>query len=299
MTKKRILSTLAAGLALACDAGAADLDTAAIEKAMGAKGTANEAEGVFKVAFPRTDVGVKVDGNPFPPFMGLTSWAAFQKGTKSEAMVMGDLVLFEDEVNPVMSAALDGGLTVTALHNHFFFDEPKVYFMHIGGEGGTEALANGVRGAFDVVKRVRAARAEPATAFGSGPAVLSGPSRVSAEPIEKAFGVKASVKDGMVKIVLGRTARASCGCDVGKEMGVNTWAAFAGDDERAIVCGDFVCFPGELQPALKALRAGGINVVTIHNHMEDESPRLIFLHYWATGKPADLAKKLKAAADVM
>src|SRR5947207_2319211 len=141
-------------------AGAAEpkpLDTAQIEKLTGLKGKLNESENVYKVSSPRTDLKVSVDKWEMPPFMGLTSWAAFMPGMKDNAMVMGDLVLMQDEVNPVMSAALDNGLEVTALHNHFFFDEPKVYFMHIGGEGDTETLAKGVRAALDAVKKTRAA----------------------------------------------------------------------------------------------------------------------------------------------
>src|SRR5438876_147236 len=124
-------------------AAATQLDTAKIEQLTGLKGAWNEAEGVFKVSAPRSDLRVVVDRVALPPFMGLTSWAAFMKGIKQSVMVMGDVVLFQDEVNPVMSAALENGLSVTALHNHFFYDEPKVYFMHIGGEGSVEELAKG------------------------------------------------------------------------------------------------------------------------------------------------------------
>ncbi len=268
-------------------------DTARIEEIVGTKGTLIEAEGVFKLTFPRTDVKVTIDGSPFAPFMGLTSWAAFQPGAKAEAMVMGDLVLFQDEVNPVMSAALDAELSVTALHNHFFFDEPRVYFMHISGEGAVATLATGVRKALEAVKSIRASSPEPRRSFGDKP--VAGESAITAKPIEALLGAKAQVKDGMVKFVFGRMAKASCGCQVGKEMGINTWAAFAGRDDHAIVCGDFVCFPGELQRVLKALRGGGINVVTIHNHMEDEEPRLVFLHYWGVGVPTSLAKTLTTA----
>src|SRR5882762_2324952 len=138
------------------------LDTAAIDQLTGLKGKLNEQEHVYKVSAPRTDLKISVDKWEMPPFMGLTSWAAFMPGMKGEAMVMGDLVLMQDEVNPVMSAALENGLQVTALHNHFFFDEPKVYFMHIGGEGDTATLAKGVRAALDTVKKVRAASPQPA-----------------------------------------------------------------------------------------------------------------------------------------
>jgi hypothetical protein len=271
-------------------------DTSVIDQATGAKGALNKQEGVFKVSFPRTDVKVTVDGTPMPPFMGLTSWAAFQDGVKVEAMVMGDFVLFQDEVNAVMSVALDNGLTVTAVHNHFFFDEPKVYFMHIGGEGKAEGLAAGVRKMIDKTREIRAATPIPAKGFGLTP--LAEKSNVSAGPIEAAFGGKGQAKDGMYKMNIGRVTKMPCGCEVGKEMGVNTWAAFYGTDDHAFVDGDFATFEGELQPVLKSLRGSGINIVAIHGHMESENPRVIFLHYWGVGPAAELAKGVKAALDV-
>src|SRR5215468_10379803 len=130
---------------------AANLDTARIDELTGLKGKMNEKEGVYKVTFPRNDVRVVVDGWTMPPFMGLGTWAAFT-ATSNGAMVMGDTVLFEDEVNAAMSAALDNGLSVTALHNHFFFDRPKVFFMHIEGEGAVEKLATAVRKVYDAAK---------------------------------------------------------------------------------------------------------------------------------------------------
>src|SRR6266699_6375441 len=141
------------------------LDTAQIDELTGLKGKFNEQEGVYKVSSPRTDLKISVDKWEMPPFMGLTSWASFMPGMKGEAMVMGDLVLMQDEVNPAMSAAFDNGLLVTALHNHFFFDEPKVYFMHIGGEGDTATLAKGVRAVLDTMKKIRARDAEPRQSF--------------------------------------------------------------------------------------------------------------------------------------
>src|SRR5216684_8622907 len=158
------LSKIAFALLLAVNASAAQskkLNTSTIDQLTGLKGKLNEQEHVYKVSSPRTDIKVSVDKWEMPPFMGLTSWAAFQPGMKDNAMVMGDLVLMQDEVNPVMSAALDNGLQVTALHNHFLFDEPKVYFMHIGGEGDTAMLAQGVRAALDTVKKIRAANPQP------------------------------------------------------------------------------------------------------------------------------------------
>lgn len=271
----------------------AELDTAKIEEITGIKGTLNESEGVFKLSQPRDDVKVSLDGWQMPPFMGLTSWAAFTAGKKEAAMVMGDLVLLSDEVNPVMSAAFDAGLSVTALHNHFFYDNPKVYFMHIAGEGDAEKLANGVKAALAKAKEIRAAKPEPTTDFGQ-PSIPPRNSITSAK-IEEALGVKGQVKDGMFKAVIGRKTKMPCGCEVGKEMGVNTWAAFAGADENAVVDGDFVVTEEELQPVLKSLRGSDINVVAIHNHMTHEEPRMIFLHYWGRGKAVDLAGSVKRA----
>jgi uncharacterized protein DUF1259 len=269
---------------------AADLDTNLIQKITGLTGKLNAEEGVFKVTSPRNDVKVSVDKWQIPPFMGLTSWAAFTAGKEQQTMVMGDLVLFQDEVNPVMSAALENGLNVTALHNHFFFDEPKVYFMHIGGEGKTETLARGVRAALDAAKKVREDNPTPAKAFLGD---IAPQSSITAEPLQQILDQKGEAKDGMFKAVIGRKAKMPCGCEVGKEMGVNTWAAFAGSDASAVVDGDFAVLEDELQPVLKSLRKGGINIVAIHHHMTHESPRHIFLHYWGKGKAAGLAAVLK------
>jgi len=268
----------------------AALDQALVAKITGLSGTWNAAEGVYKVTQPRTDLPVTVDEWKMPPFMGLTSWAAFMAGGKQEVMVMGDLVLFEDEVNPVMSALFAAGLEVTALHNHFLHDQPKVYFMHIGGEGTAETLATGVRRALDQIKTVRAAAPAPAKSFGGG---IPSPSAITGKLIDAALGTQGQAKDGMFKIVIGRTATMACGCTVGKDMGVNTWAAFAGNDADAVVDGDFAVLEDELQPVLKSLRAAGINIVAIHHHMTHETPRTLFLHYWGRGPAADLTAALK------
>src|SRR5436190_4424488 len=267
------------------------LDTAQIDELTGLKGKFNEQEGVYKISSPRTDLKISVDKWEMPPFMGLTSWAAFRPAMKDGSMVMGVLVLMQDEVNPVMSAALDNGLQVTALHNHFFFDEPKVYFMHIGGEGSTEHLAKGVRAALDTVKKIRAAKSQPAQSF--TPSTLPVKSSLSVEALQELLGTKGETKDGMFKAVFGRTVKMPCGCEAGKEMGVNTWAAFAGADDNAVVDGDFVVLEDELQSALKSLRKSGINIVAIHHHMIGEEPRMIFFHYWGRGPAKELAQAIK------
>jgi hypothetical protein len=272
--------------------GIAGLDTAAIEQASGLKGQVIPEEKVFKIGKPRTDVKIQVDQWSMPPFMGLGSWAAFTPG-HGGAMMMGDTVLFEDEVNPVMSAAFDAGLEVTALHNNFFFDEPKVYFMHIGGTGDAKALAAGVKKVYDKVAEIRAANPTPVRAF---PGKIGSPSAITAAPLETALGVKGQANQGMFKIVIGRNASMH-GVSVGKEMGINTWAAFAGSDNAALVDGDFVMLENELQPVLRAMRKEGINIVAIHQHMSHEQPRYLFLHYWGKGTAIDLAQSLKRVLD--
>lgn len=255
-------------------------------------------DGTVKASFPRKDVEVAVDGWKMAPFMGLTSWAAFSPGKAevAEAMVMGDLVLFEDEVNPVMSVLFENGVDVTALHNHFFFDTPKVYFMHIGGEGTVASLGKGVRVAMDKVAELRKRTPKPSTKT-SAPALPS-KSNIDGGSLENALGVKGVSSDGMFKATMGRQTQASCGCPVGKAMGVNTWAAFAGTSDNAVVDGDFAVSESELVPVLKALRAGGIDIVAIHHHMVSETPRILFLHYWGRGKAVDLATTVRKALDL-
>jgi hypothetical protein len=272
---------------------ATDLNTAQIDALTGLKGKMNEKEGVYKVTFPRDDVKVVVDRWTMPPFMGLGTWAAFTKGAHTEAMVMGDTVLFEDEVNTAMSAALDNGLNVTALHNHFFFDQPKVFFMHIEGEGTVEKLASAVKKVYDAAKAVRGPNTKPAESFSVvGQPSLPEKNSINAAPLNEIFGTQGDAKDGMVKFTIGRPAKMH-DVTIDKEMGVNTWAAFAGSDDNAIVDGDFTVTEDELQPVLKSLLKEKINIVAIHQHMTHEQPRMMFFHYWARGRAKDLANAIK------
>lgn len=289
-TTRRICACLLLAVAAALPASAAPLDVARIETLTGLKGKLNDSEGVFKVAFPRKDIDATVAGVHMNPELGLTAWAAFARAG-DHTMVMGDIVLREEEVNAVMSAALDNGLEVTALHNHFLWDSPKVMFMHIGGTGNEDALARGVGAVFAALKE--SIRNKPAP-----PVARVDPANTSLEPkkIEAVMSVPGALKDGVFKIVIGRSAEMG-GHRIGKEMGVNTWAAFAGSDELAVVDGDFAMREDELQSVLKALHAGGINIVAIHNHMTMESPRLVFLHYWGVGSTEHLARTLRAALD--
>lgn len=270
---------------------AADLNTARIDELTGLKGKMNEKEGVYKVTSPRADVRVVVDGWTMPPFMGLGTWAGFT-GTNEKALMMGDTVLFEDEINPVMSVALDSGLSVTALHNHFLFDQPKVYFMHIEGQETVEKLAASVRKVYDKIKEIRAADPKPKDTFGQKP--LAGKNSITPGPLNEIFQIQGDVKDGMVKFSIGHKAKMH-GFDIGNDIGVNTWAAFAGTDDDAVVDGDFAVDEDQLQTALKSLRRSGINIVAIHSHMTHEVPRILFFHYWARGKAKELARSIEDA----
>jgi hypothetical protein len=266
------------------------LDTIKIEKLTGVKGKLDAAENVFKVSVPRNDLTVTVSGVKMIPPMGLTSWAAF-KSAGNQIMVMGDIVLKEDQVNPVLSVALDNGLEVTALHNHFLWDTPRIMFMHIGGMGNLETLAIGVGKVFAKIQDTRSGKGlAPQTSFDAA--------KTSLEPkqIETIIGVPAEKAGEVYKATLGRTTQMN-GHSVGKTMGVNTWAVFAGSNEKAIIEGDFAMLESELQGVLKALRGAGINITSIHHHMVNETPKIVFLHYWGTGSVSDLAKAIKTALD--
>ena len=292
---RRLIADLivAAGLLVSvCHAASGNaLDTAKIEKLTGATGKLDAKEGAFKVSVPRSDLSVTAAGVKLTPPMGLTSWAAFKKAGR-HTVVMGDIVLLEDQVNPLMSVALDNGLEVTALHNHFFWESPKVMFMHIGGSGDEEKLAAAVGKLFAKIKDTSGGKGEV-------PRANIDPAKTTIDPrkIETVLGTKGDLKDGVYKIVIGRTAHMH-GVEIGNTMGVNTWAAFAGSADEAVVDGDFAMKESELQPVLKALRGARINVVAIHQHMTGEAPRIMFLHYWGVGMAEDLAKGLRSALDV-
>lgn len=273
-----------------CGAAGTAMDTSAIERLTGAKGALDEKEGVFKVSAPRKDLSVIIAGVKMSPPMGLTSWAAFKRGGKYD-MVMGDLVLSQDQVSPVMIAALDNGLEVTALHNHFIWDSPRIMFMHIGGMGPEQNLATAVGKVFAKIKETSGRT--------NRPDVQIDPAHSSLDPakLDSALGLKGQYKDGVYKFVVGRTTLMH-GVEIGNQMGVNTWGTFAGNDDKAIVDGDFAMHESEVRNVLKTLCMAGINVVAIHQHMVGEEPRIIFLHYWGVAPANALAKGLRAALDL-
>jgi hypothetical protein len=267
------------------------LDADRIAAASGAKATVTP-DGVVRIGWPRDDVKVQVDGTPLKPFAGLGSWAAFTRAPHG-AMAMGDTVVFQDEVTPAMDAAFAAGLEVTGLHNHFFYDEPKVYFMHIGGRGEPEALAAGVKAVWDAIKKVRAAEPTPGPAFaGLSPEA----DQLPPAAIEEVLGHKTQAQDGVVKVTIGHEGTMH-GVKVGRSMGLTTWAAFTGGFKHAVVDGDFIMTAEEVQPVLRALRKADIHIVALHNHMVGEQPAFYFTHFWGKGPARDLAGGLRSALD--
>lgn len=269
----------------------ATLDAAAIGKAAGTKATTQK-DGVVKIGWSRSDVTVTVDGMRLAPAAGLGSWAAFAP-MGNRAMVMGDTVVFQDEVDAAMDAAFAHGLSVTALHNHFFYDQPKVYFMHIEGEDSATALAADVKAVWDAIKAVRAAHPQPADGFGGA---TPKPGKLDAEALAKIVGHPAEANNGSPKITIGTTGRMH-DQSIGASMGLTTWAAFSGSDDLAAMDGDFIMRANEVQPVLRALRKAGIHVVALHNHMIGTEPDFYFTHFWGKGKATDLARGFRAALD--
>lgn len=267
------------------------LDASVIERAAGTPASV-EKDGVVRISWPRSDVSVSVDGQRLPPAAGFSSWAAFQP-TEQGAMLAGDTAVFEDEVDAAMDAAFESGLAVTALHNHFFYDVPRAFFMHIEGHGDPATLAGGVRKVWDAVKGVRAMRPEPADRFG-GTIPESG--SLNRQRIENVLGYPAPATGQILKMTIAREGTMH-GTGVGGSMGLTTWAAFIGTDERASVAGDFIMTADEVQPVLRALRGRGIHIVALHNHMMGEQPTLYFTHFWGRGPAADLARGIRAALD--
>lgn len=248
---------------------------------------------VLKVNIPRNDISVTVAGVKTPTPFGFGGWLAMTKGGGGMDVLMGDLVLTQDEVNPVMSALLDNGLEVTALHNHFFWDEPRMFYMHVHGMGTPEALAAQLKPALAMIGRPAAAGPAPP----SRPAAPA--STMDTAAIASLVGHVGEQTGAVYKITVGRDDLSvrDMGAPIGARMGLNTWAAFIGTDGSAAVAGDVAMLAGEVAPVLKALRQSGLQVVAIHHHMTSTQPTIFFLHYWGTGPTNTLARGVKAALD--
>jgi len=249
---------------------------------------------VLKVNIPRNDLHMNVAGYSLPTPFGFGGWFAMTKGDGGEEVVMGDLVLTQEEVNPVMSALLEHGFEVTALHNHFFWDEPRVFFMHIHGHGKAAELANQIKPAIDLIGHVK-----PAESGNSPKPAPQKQGTLDTDRIAKIVGHAGEQTGPVYKITLGRDDLdvKEMGAKINARMGLNTWAAFVGTNDDAAIAGDIAMLESEVTPTLKALRSNGLDVVAIHHHMINSRPVVIFLHYWGRGPAEKLATGFKAALD--
>jgi hypothetical protein len=267
-------------------------DYAAVLKALNKSGDFRG--GVLRVNIPRNDLTVAIQGVLVPTPFGFGGWLAMTKGDGGLDVMMGDLVLIEPEVNAVITALLNAGLDVTALHNHFFFDTPRVYYLHVHGVGTAAELARKVRPAIDLIAR------DPfATAAGTGAELPAGP--LNAERLSKIIGHPGEQNGRVYKITIGRPDLniREHGARIDLRMGLNTWAAFTGSDDEAVIAGDVAMVASEVTPVLKALRGAGLQIVALHHHMTGSAPPVFFLHYWGRGNAATLAQGVRAALDVL
>jgi hypothetical protein len=253
---------------------------------------------VLKVNIPRNDLNVTVAGIGTPTPFGFGGWVAMTPGTGGMNVLMGDLVLTQDEVNPVMSALLTSGLEVTALHNHFFWDEPRVFYMHVHGHGTPAARARQLKPAHDLIGKTPGGRPASGAVTPLAPARAPAPA-IDAAAIAKIVGTAGDQTGEVYKMTIGRDDLqiTEMGATINSRMGLNTWAAFTGTNDKAAIAGDVAMLASEVTPVLKALRANGIDVVAIHHHMTNTQPAIFFLHYWGVGPAAKLATGFKAALD--
>src|SRR5688500_15343435 len=267
------------------------LDTLLIERIMGVKGKASNGE--YKVTIPQNDLSIIVDNFKIIPAMGLGTWIAFTPSDNG-AMVMGDIVLTETDLKPVQWEIIKQGLTITAIHNHFVRNHPNVMYMHIGGSGAVEQMAEKAKAVLDKVKEVRGG--DPSAGIASSEAVKN---TLDTKKLDYILGYKAEMSKGVYKYTIGRpdVILREHGVPVSTFLGFNTWAAFQGTPEKAAVAGDFAMLENEVAPVIKALVENGIEVVAVHNHMVHEQPRIFFLHYWGIGNAEQLAHGLKSALD--
>jgi hypothetical protein len=283
------LAGLGAGIATAA-AQAVPEDYQQVLKIVGKSG--DYKANVLKVNIPRNDIHVSIDNLAVPTAFGFGGWFAVTKGDGGDDVLMGDLVLLQEEVNPVMSALLDHGIEVTALHNHFFWETPRIYFMHIHGHGKPTELAEHIKPALDLIGK----SAQPAS---TTPATTPAKTMLDTAKIARIVGHDGEQNGAVYKITVGRDdiKLKEMGAVINARMGLNTWAAFYGTNDDAVVAGDVAMLEDEVTPTLKALRSHGLDVVAIHNHMIGTQPAVIFLHYWGRGSADKLASGFKAALD--
>jgi Domain of Unknown Function (DUF1259) len=290
MTSAKLVSGLLLGLTLLASPAFAQrdvqrLNTEGIARAIGKQGDLTGE--MYKISFPRSDLTVNVGNIVIRPALALTAWAAFIK-SGNNAMTYGDLVLLEDEVNPVISKLEERGLELSALHNHLLHETPRVMYIHFVGRGDEVELAKGIREALALTKSPSGATA---SASQTKPEI--------AIEIERIIGYQGTTEGDVFHITVPRNDLhvAAMGMMIPGSMGMNTPFNFQLDGKNAAINGDFMLRPSELNPVIKILRANGIEVASIHNHLLDNEPQLVFMHFWAYGDAIGLAKGLRAALD--
>ncbi|MBZ5528914.1 MAG: DUF1259 domain-containing protein [Acidobacteriia bacterium] len=249
--------------------------------------------GVLKAGIPRNDLHVKIAGRDTPTPFGFGGWIGLTKSADGMDVLMGDLVLTQEEVNPVLSTLLDHGIEASALHNHFFWDEPRIFYLHVHAHGKAMDLAQNLKPALDLIGH--APSAPPAN---PAPVPLP-PLSLDAAALSKLIGYPCETLGPVKKFTVGRDDLhlTEMGAVINARMGLNSWAAFAGTDADAQIAGDIAMRESEVLPVLKALRAHNLNIVAIHQHMLNTQPAVIFLHYWGRGSAAQLAQGFRAALD--
>lgn len=270
---------------------AQQVDTAVIENITGLKGKYNKGE--YKITIPQNDLDVTVDQFKIIPAMGLSTWVAFTS-TGNAVMVMGDLVLTENDLGPVQQELVKQGMDISAIHNHFVRNHPNIVYMHIGGMGNTEQMAKKVKAVLD--KIISGRGMDPSKGkIASGEVTNT----LDLKALDAVLGYKGELSKGVYKYTIGRPDINLTEHDkpISSFMGFNTWAAFQGSSENAAVAGDFAMLEEEVHPVVKSLIENGIEVVALHNHMLHEQPKIFFLHYWGTGNAIKLAQGLKNALD--
>ena len=287
--------------------GAADI--AAIEAAMGKKGAYVEAQATHSTPLPRNDLKVTIKGEPVPISFGFGGWVAIKHTLDGKsAMLMSDTVLLQEEVNPLMSAALAQGLEIGAVHNHFFYEEPRIFYMHIHGMGAPAELARKFAAALKDSKLLPANQPKPS---GGTPAAQAGNNATPAAgpptgkelfdipALDKVVQYQGTVNGPTYKYTVGRADLQSVmmGTEMTAAIGLNSWAAFAGKQADAHIAGDIAMLESEVNLVIKALRAHNLEVVAVHNHMLFDQPRMMFLHYYGRGPAAQLATGFRAALD--
>jgi hypothetical protein len=280
--------TRAAGAMLSTD------EMAAIDQALGKKGTVVADQAIYTVPLPRADLKVRIKDAPVPTGFGFGGWVAFKKTPNGQTMFMSDTVLQQEEVNPVISAAQANGLEVTALHNHFFYEEPRVFYMHLHGHGDTAKLAQAYAEAIRPSPLYPANQPPPWPPSGPGAA-----ERFDVAQLAQIAGHEGQANGPVYKFTVGRPDLhvTAMGTQISTAMGLNSWAAFAGDKEHAQIAGDIAMLQPEVNPVIHTLRANNLEVVAVHHHMLGDEPRVIFLHYYGTGPAETLARGFRAALD--